>query len=140
MSQTNRTEPTLRASNTSGLNRASRLSCHRAWWACFRCENAVSFVVFLSSYYSSTCCSVSQLISEEASEVVEYDGRVLWRAPTWAFPAKSPGSAAKTRSAKRLLELVEVNYGTGAFGGANLYQNDGRCANALQFGVVTFPD
>ena len=95
--------------------------------------------VLLSSSYSSTCCSISQLISEEAPKVVVYDGRVLWRAPTWAFPAKSPGSAAKSRSAKRLLELVEVTYGTGAFGGANLAQNDGRCANDLKFGAVSFP-
>jgi hypothetical protein len=80
-----------------------------------------------------------QLISEELPDVVEYDGRVLWRAPADAFPEK-PKGRSKKEEAKRLFDLVEVAYGTGAFGGANALQGDGRCANRHQFGVVTWFD
>ena len=69
--------------------------------------------------------------------MVEYDGRVLWRAPDDAF---GPHSLAKTASAKRLFELVEVTYGSEVFGGANTFQEDGRCANMAEFGAWAFVD
>ena len=70
--------------------------------------------------------------------MVVYSGRVLWRAPPGAF---GPHHEAKSASALRLFELVEVTYGTsGVFGGANALQEDGRCANMAQFGAWAFVD
>jgi hypothetical protein len=74
---------------------------------------------------------------EECTDVVEYDGRVLWRAPDDAF---GPHYAAKSPSAKRLFELVEVTYGSEVFGGANAQQNDGRCANKAPYGAWAYVD
>jgi hypothetical protein len=76
-------------------------------------------------------------MKEECTGVVVYSGRVLWRAPPGAF---GPHHEAKSPSALRLFELVEVTYGTSVFGGANAFQEDGRCANMAQFGAWAFVD
>jgi hypothetical protein len=70
--------------------------------------------------------------------VVAYSGRVLWRAPPDAFGSRY--EACRSDESKRLLELVEVTYGTCVFGGASSYQEDGRCANKAQFGVFHYVD
>jgi hypothetical protein len=61
------------------------------------------------SFPLSTILSCVQLMHEEREGVVAYSGRVLWRAPPDAFGSRYE---ARSESSKRLLELVEVTYGT----------------------------
>ena len=56
-------------------------------------------------------------------------------APLMPSPRSKAHTVTHTKSCSRsMLNLVETHYGSGVFGGANARQNDGRCANVLEFG------